>query len=61
MKKIIGILAVVAISIAVSGCHPYKKKGYGKVHKGHSGKYVPSHSNKHKSNCAGLNCRHLIR
>ena len=60
MKKIIGIIVVLAVSTSLAGCNHHKKKGYGKYHTGKHVKQLIRGSASHTPSC-GPGCRQRIR
>lgn len=59
MKKLIGIIALLSIGLALSGCNPHKLKGHGKYKKGKRGHHSQVDKGRQAPNCAadGPGCR----
>lgn len=59
MKTLIGIIATLAIGIALTGCNHHKPKGHGKYNKGKHQQHLPGDRGKQAPNCAadGPGCR----
>jgi len=60
MKKIIGIIVVLAIGTSLAGCNHYKKKGHGKYSKGKHAQHLLGGRGSSTPNC-GPGCRQRIR